>query len=67
MAILQRNTQKNLIISSAYHATINITTGLFFVFFSEEIKVNLIFGVVFSVIAVAIIIIYRKYYFIKAK
>jgi membrane protease YdiL (CAAX protease family) len=67
MAILQRNTQKNLIISSAYHATINITIGIFFVNTTEEVKVNLIFGIVFSVIAMTIILIYRKYYFIKAK
>jgi membrane protease YdiL (CAAX protease family) len=64
---LLRNTQFNLIISSLFHASINIGFTILFYDGFENIKLFFINSFVWFITAIIITIIGRKYYFIKAK
>jgi len=64
---LLKNTKYNLIISSLFHLSINISFAIFFTDGFGNIKLFLVNGIVWLIAAILTIICGRKYYFIKAK
>jgi len=67
IAFLYKDTQYNIIISSLFHASINIGFTIFFTSGFENINFFLVISFVWLITAIIITICGRKYFFIKAK
>jgi membrane protease YdiL (CAAX protease family) len=64
---LLKDTEYNIIISSMFHASMNIAFKIFLENSYGNIKLFLINGIIWLIIAIAIVIIKRKYYLQKQK
>jgi membrane protease YdiL (CAAX protease family) len=67
IVFLYKNTQNNIIISSLFHASINIGFTIYFTNGFENIKFFLIISFVWLITAIIILLFGKKYFFIKAK
>jgi membrane protease YdiL (CAAX protease family) len=67
IVFLYKNTQYNIIISSLFHASINISFTIFFTNGFENIRFFLVISFIWLITATIITICGRKYFFIKAK
>jgi len=63
MLFLLKNTRHNIIISALFHFSINIGFGIYFTEGFENIKLFLINSSVWLIVALIIIMRYKKYYF----
>ena len=67
IAFLYKNTQYNIVISSLFHASINIGFTIYFTNGFENIKFFLVISFVWLITAIIILICGRKYFFIKGE
>jgi membrane protease YdiL (CAAX protease family) len=67
IAFLYKNTQYNIIISSLFHASINIGFTIFFTNGFENVRFFLVISFIWLITAAIITICGRQYFFIKAK
>ena len=67
IVFLYKNTQYNIIISSLFHASINIGFTIYFTNGFENVKFFFIISFVWLITAIIISVCGRKYFFIKAK
>jgi membrane protease YdiL (CAAX protease family) len=67
IAFLYKNTQYNIVISSLFHASINIGFIIYFTNGFENIRFFFIISFMWLITAIIILVCGRKYFFIKAK
>jgi membrane protease YdiL (CAAX protease family) len=67
IVFLYKNTQNNIIISSLFHASVNIGFTIYFTNGFENIRFFLIISFVWLITAIIILIFGKKHFFIKAK